>query len=65
MTVTVYVPAAVTKAIVLVIALHILLGILSPSTLAVMLARYSAVIQLLIDYLPEPLRSFIMRLLGF
>jgi hypothetical protein len=63
--VTVYVPATVTKAIVLVIALHILLGILSPSTLAVMLAKYSAVIQLLIDYLPEPLRSFIMRLLGF
>ena len=65
MTLTVYVPATVTKTIVLVVALHILLGVLSPSTLAAVLARYSVVIQLLADNMPEPLRSFIMRLLGF
>jgi hypothetical protein len=48
-----YVPAGLTKAIAVVIAAHVILGLINPSALAALLDRYSMILRLLLRFLAQ------------
>lgn len=51
MAVSWYVPAGVTKAVVVVIAVHVVLGLVNPPVLSALLERYSMIVRMLVSFL--------------
>jgi len=48
-----YVPAGVTKAVAVVVALHVVLGIINPQALAGLLDRYTMILRMLLRFLAQ------------
>jgi uncharacterized membrane protein len=48
-----YVPAGVTKAVAVIVALHVVLGIINPPALAGLLDRYTMIVRMLLRFLAQ------------
>ena len=64
MAIDLYIPASVTKVIVVIIILHVIVGLFSPTTLAFLLDRYLMTLQLMTDFLAELARALLRTVLG-